>query len=495
MGNRNYQTAAVEQIRDKLRTGKRRPLLVCPTGSGKTHILADIVAKCIENGNSVLCLMHRRQLVTQMVDRFNELGIDSGIIMAGYESNLSSKCQIATCQTYSRRLQLAEKDINKFFIDASVILIDEAHHAVSTTYQKIFSHYKEKIVIGVTATPYIGSGGLGTFFDSLVCPVSVKSLIDDGYLVPGIYYGPSKPDLARVKTVMGDWENKGLNEVMNQPKIIGNVVDNWMAIAGGKKTMVFAVRVSHSKALRDEFLKRGVSAEHLDAHSDDEARDATLSRFRSGETQVLTNVALYTEGTDIPELECIVVARPTKSIGLHLQILGRGARPYPGKENFTVIDHGGNVERLGFYEDEILWELSERECRYTKSVPRKKEKTLLTCEYCSTVFEGKRCPRCGNEIKDYGKKIAAMEADLVPLKKHSGPTAAEKLRFQRMLEWHRLEKGFKPGWVYHQYQTKFKEKPNQYQVEPLEPDDTFSRYLHHLRIKWAKSKRRVGCSI
>lgn len=486
---RKYQTKSVDAIRDEIRRGNNHPLLVCPTGAGKTHIMAWIAKSCVENGHRVLCIMHRRQLVTQMVDRFQEFGIDPAIIMAGYESNLSAKCQVATCQTYNRRLQLAEKEINRFFIDASVVMIDEAHHAISKTYQKILTNYNDKIVIGVTATPHTGTGGLGVFFNVLVCETGVKSLILDGYLVPGVYYGPSKPDLEKIKTVMGDYENKGLNEVMNQPKIIGNVVDNWLKLAGGKKTMVFAVRVSHSKALRDEFIRRGVTAEHLDAHSDDETRDATLSRFRSGETQVLTNVALYTEGTDIPEIECIVVARPTKSIGLHLQILGRGARPYPGKENFLVIDHGGNVERLGFYEDEIIWGLDKTKPVYRKKSPGVKEKRLLTCEYCSTVFVGKRCPTCFKEVEDYGKKIAAMDADLVPLKKQK-ITKEEKRNFHRMLEWYKTQKGFKDGWVYHKYMEKFKEKPEGYRVEPMEPDDSFKRYIQHLNIKWAKSKHR-----
>jgi DNA repair protein RadD len=487
---REYQKAAVGGVRAEVRKGHKHILLVCPTGAGKTHILSDITARCLANGHKVLALMHRRGLVTQMVDRFRENDIDPAIIMAGHRPSLESMCQVATCQTYNRRMKLNEKPFNPFFIDASIVLIDEAHHALSQTYQKILSEYEDKIIIGVTATPCLSTGvGMGNYFDAIVQPVGVMELIEKKYLVPGIYYGPTKPDLEKVRTVRGDYENKGLAAVMNQPKLVGDVVDNWLKLAGGLRTMVFAVRVSHSKALRDEFLRRGVAAEHLDAHSDDDERDAALDRFRSGETQVLCNVALYTEGTDIPEIECIVVARPTKSMGMHRQILGRGARPYPKKKEFVILDHGGNTERLGFYEDDVVWSLSGKEQAYRVVEPRKKEKTLLSCEYCSTIFSGKRCPRCGKEIEDWGKKIEAMEADLVKLNGKEGPSYQDKRNFYAMLEWWRDEKGYKGGWTYHKYRERFGENPKKFRVPKMEPDTGFRNYMTHLNIRWAKSRR------
>jgi len=164
---------------------------------------------------------------------------------------------------------------------------------------------------------------------------------------------------------------------MNTPKLVGDVVGNWAKIAGGLQTMVFAVDVKHSKALVEEFVRHDINAEHLDAYSDDDEREETINRFRNGDTQVICNVGLYTEGTDIPEIQCIDLARPTKSLGLHLQMIGRGARPYPEKDKFVVIDHGGNIERLGFYEDEINWGLSGKEVAHRKKKPRKKRSAFI----------------------------------------------------------------------------------------------------------------------
>jgi len=495
---REYQKLAVTMVRDEIKKGNRRILLVLPTGSGKTHVLADIAKRSIDNGHKVLAMMHRRQLVDQMSDRFQDCGIDSGVIMAGREKDLVCKCQIVTTQTYSRRLKLEELAINDFFIDASVVLCDEGHHVMSKTHQGILKKYKDKIVIGCTATACLSSDiGLGNYYDSIVQPIGVQKLIDQKYLVPAVYYGPSEPDLSKLKTVAGDYEKAGLNKIMNQPKLIGDVVSNWLKIAGDKKTMCFAVKVSHSKALRDEFLRYGISAKHLDAHSDDQEREETLEEFRSGETQVLTNVGLYTEGSDIAEIEAIILARPTKSLGLHLQLIGRGARPCIGKDEFIVIDHGGNVARLGYYEDEIVWGLNEKEIA-AKKEPRKKEKKIRDCPMCSTLFTGARCYKCGYEIKEYKKLIETEAAELEEItkgkqKKHKA-TMEEKRKFYGQLEFERRMRGYKPGWLYHKYLAKFGVAPHHSlkDTPPLRGDVGFDNWMRYQNIKWAKSKKKAA---
>lgn len=490
---RDYQKLAVDQIRAEIQKGNRRILLVLPTGSGKSHTMGDIAKKAIDRLHKILALMHRRQLVTQLMQRFEECGVNSAIIMSGEDHNLDCSAQIATCQTYARRLNL-KKNNNKFFIDAKIVFIDEAHHALSNTYQDILSNYNDKIVIGVTATPILASGvGMGNYFDAIVQPVSIHELIDKKHLVPGVYYGPSAPDLSNIKTVVGDYEKKGLDEVVNQPRIIGNVVENWLKIAGGLTTMVFAVNVNHSKALCREFNDNGVTAEHLDAHSIDEEREDTIRRFKCGDTQVLTNVALYTEGTDIPEIECIVLARPTKSLGLHLQMIGRGARPNNDKDFFTVIDHGGNVNRLGYYEDEIEWLLTEKEIGFKKKEVRKNEKKIRTCEECHAQFSGPTCPMCGKTILGYGKKIEAEKAELIALdkKKKKDPTTEEKRNFYGMLEYHRKEKKYVKGWTANQFKKKYKEWPNNMNNVPdQKPDKTLKNWITYQYIRYNKSNKK-----
>lgn len=488
---RPYQQNAIDMVRDEIRKGNRRVLICLPTGSGKSFCMSAIAEGCVKKGNSVLALVHRRQLVTQMVDFFTWNGLSCDTIMAGAECELKSKIQIATIQTYSRRVDLAPLDINHYFVDAQVVMIDEAHHALSKSYQNILKLYSEKIIIGVTATPILSSGvGMGNFFDAIVTPVSVSGLVDDGHLVPGVYYGPSKPDLSKVKVVMGDYQKKQLNEVMNQPKLIGDVVENWIKIADNRQTMVFGVKVSHSKALCRAFNNAGIAAEHLDAHHEDDERNETLDRFKSGKTKVLCNVGLYTEGTDIPEIECIVLARPTKSLGFHLQMVGRGARPYPGKQDFIVIDHGGNVERLGFYEDPVIWHLDGKKIKFPKK-QKPREKHKMTCDMCCAVFTGPKCPQCGTEVKDFGKKIDALEAELVNIgktKKHY--TMAEKQKWWAMLEYERMQRGYKPGWTTANYKEKIGHWPREAVDTPImEPDAEVMGWIKHKRIAWAKRRQ------
>lgn len=491
---RDYQQRTLDAVKSEASKGNKRILLVLPTGAGKTHTLASIAQGAISKGNQTIAMMHRRGLVEQMQDRFQECGIDSACIMAGIDHDLQNKCQIASIWTYSRRLKLADPEINKFFIDAPVILIDEAHHVLNNTYQKILEHYPNAFVIGCTATPTLSTGaGLGKYFQSMVNVVSMKELLDGGHLIPGEYYGPSEPDLRKVPTLMGDWTISGLDKKLNKGKIIGSVVDNWLEHASDKTSMVFAINRKHARALCHEFVNRGVAAEYLDAHNNDEERSDVLRRLRNGDTRVVCQVALYTEGTDIRELECLVIARPTRSLGLHRQILGRGARPCQGKKSFMVLDHGGNVKRLGFYEDEIEWALDGKEASNKPKAQRKKEKRIITCDYCKSLVVGARCPTCGHEIQNFGKRIDEIEASLVPVGKTKKKTYTmdEKRRWWAQFEYERRRLGKSESWLKAQYRSKF---GVWYQgmdgVAPQEPTQEVKNWMTSQRIRWIKSKQK-----
>lgn len=489
---RDYQKDLVTAVRNECIAGHKRILMVLPTGGGKTYICADISSRTAGKDGRVLCLMHRRQLVGQMADKFADYGLDTGIIMAGIEPDLDAKIQIGTIQTYSRRLKIDDDGHHPFFVDADVIIIDEAHRSLSQTYQKVLGLYADKIVTGVTATPCLSSGvGMGKYYQALVDKVSVKELQKTGDLVQFIYYAPTKPDLKKIKTIAGDYDTKGLEKVMNKQKLVGDVFLNWSKIAGGMQTIVFAVNVKHSMALRDEFVRNGIAAEHLDARSDEETRESVLARLFSGDIQVVTNVGLYVEGFDYPAVECIVLARPTKSMGLYRQMAGRGGRPAPGKKSVIIIDHGGCVDRLGFIEDDVVWTLDGKKIACTKRVVRKKEAHIMTCDMCDFMFSGKRCPQCGTEVESYGKKIEALDAELVNVcGKKEKHTIEEKYRFFGMLEHERRVRGYKPGWVANQYKRKFSVWPkNVDKLGPIPPDQAFLSWMQHLRIKWAKSKR------
>lgn len=506
---RDYQQRAIDMIRAELRAGRKRVLVTLPTGAGKSIIMGHIARGCLDKGNKVLALMHRRGLVEQLGDRFASCGVDSGTVMSGIDSKLSKGVQIGTIQTYHRRRNFEEYDFTSGELfrpwehKADVILCDEAHRSLAKTFQEILTAYKDKVVLGFTATPTLSSGwGMGRYYQTLIQPVDVKELIDCGSLVPGAYYGLPAPDLADIKIVAGDYEKKTLSERVIEQKLIGSIVENWLRIAAGKKTLCFAVDVKHSISITHEFMRAGVPAEHLDAHSDDDKRNATLDRFKAGETQVLCNCELFCEGTDIPELQCVCLAKPTKSIGRYLQMIGRGARPYPGKYNFLVLDHGKNVNEHGFYEEPIIWTLDGKKISYYKPEPREpKEKHKMECRMCGAIFTGGQCPQCYTKVENYGKKIEALEYDLKELGKVRELTAEKKrsamLRkypakvLAGMLLYESTRLGKTDKWIRANYRAITDKWPQTLDVRPLPATQDLKGWLQYRRIKWIKEQQKL----
>jgi superfamily II DNA or RNA helicase len=495
---RDYQQRTIDIIRDRLRSGIKRLIVTLPTGSGKSIIMGAIAKMCTDKGNKVLALMHRRQLVDQLSDRFEDCGVGSGIVMAGIDAELSNKVQIGTIQTYARRIGFEEYDwatgdaSRPWEHDASLVLVDECHRSLSKKFQDTLKIYHDKIVIGFTATPALSTGvSMGHYYQDLIQPVTVKELINCGALVPGVYYGLNAPDLKGIKIIAGDYEKRELDSRTNTPKIVGDIVLNWSRIAAGKKTIVFAVNVKHSKAIVHEFLRHDIPAEHLDAHSPDDKRAETISRFVSGETKIISNVGLYTEGTDIPSIECICLARPTKSLGLYIQMVGRGARPSEGKHNFTILDHGKNINEHGFYEDDIQWVLDGKELTYCKNEKRPPhEKHKMQCKICNAVFVGDTCPVCYTKIENYGKKIEAIEYELKELKntrEQKGLKTYPPNVLIGMLKYEANRLGKSDSWIRANYRSLTERWPKNLDVTPIPANQDVKNMLQYFRIKYIKS--------
>jgi DNA repair protein RadD len=206
----------------------------------------------------------------------------------------------------------------------------------------------------LTATPCRGDGrGLGGIFETMIeCP-QVSELIEKEHLVKSIVYAPVDPDLKGVGTRNGDFVEAQLADRMDRPKLIDDVVTHWHKYGGGRKTVVFGVNVAHSIHLRDEFRLSGVRAEHIDGATPKDERDAILARLASGEIEMVTNCMVLTEGWDMPEVSCCILARPTKKMGLYRQMVGRVLRPAPGKTNAIILDHSGAVYLHGQPADHV----------------------------------------------------------------------------------------------------------------------------------------------
>jgi superfamily II DNA or RNA helicase len=282
-------------------------------------------------------------------------------------------------------------------------------------------------------------------------------LIRDGYLVAPEYYAPSKVDLRsiRIDKKTGDYNLDALAEVMQRPKLYGDMITAYKKFAMDLPTLLFCVSVGHSKSLADAFCEAGVRAEHLDANSPDSDRDAAIRRLETGETKILCNVGIFTTGVDIPCLKCIILARPTKSYNLFIQIVGRGTRPYPGKERFIVLDHANAISEHGFIEHERVCDLDGE----GKKTEAEKRPRLITCDQCYYVWEFAGdyvCFECGFDNAGEESKRIAIEVDKsVELEKIDAVIQFQDFAVRKRIDElavHAIATGgSKPeGWIYHQ---------------------------------------------
>jgi DNA repair protein RadD len=316
---RAYQIAAAARL-DRA----TKALYVLPTGGGKTVVASRLIEQAVARGERVLVLTHRREILKQTSLK---LPIEHGLILAGLNIDLKFPVQVASVQTLWARCMRTDKIP---LPAANLIVIDEAHHVAAHTWQAIVAEYPNARLIGLTATPCRGDGRrLGNFFAELIEGPQIPELIAQKYLVRTIYYAPAEPDLCGVETRQGDYVINQLSDRMNRDDLVGDIISNWHKLAQRRKTLVFCVDVAHSVHVKDEFLKSGVRAEHVDGSTPKPERDAILARLASGDTELVTNCMVLTEGFDLPAIGCIVLARPTKQIGLFRQMAGRGLRPAP----------------------------------------------------------------------------------------------------------------------------------------------------------------------
>lgn len=494
MDLRSHQAAAVDMLRESISRGHRRPILFAPCAFGKTICAAHLSALSTSKGNKVLFIVHRRLLAEQTKEKFDEYGIHNSIIMAGYDTDFTAPVMITTHQTYNRRLKLAPCDSNKFFHDANLLIVDECHLGISPSYTKIYDHYDGKVVIGLTGSPARSDQrGLGEVFDDLVESTGIAELTESGYLTKARYFAPTKIDMSDVPIVRGDFSQRHQEKKLNTEKLNGDILDNWLKNAPGRQTIIFASGVKHSKALKHKFENHGIRIEHLDAHSPEEERERVLRKFRDGDIQVVTNCQLFTEGYDADFASCIVLARGTKSYPLYVQMCGRGQRIFEGKEDFIILDHGGNIERFGFISDPVEWTLSGKDKAWKKS-KKKKERKIIECQMCGAVYKSSmRCPECGYESKNYGRIVECTECDLeeVGEKKERKLTTEEKRIWFGMFDYERRRLGKNERWLLAQYKSKTGVWPrNMDNVPPIEPSAECRNWLTYQRIKWVKGQGR-----
>jgi DNA repair protein RadD len=499
---RPYQSAVVEQFERMVESGRRRVILVAPTGSGKTVVAGEIVKRAVATGKRVLFLSHRVEITKQTSAKLQAVGIPHGILQAGFATELNAPVQVASVQTlHARAIRGSKIELPP----ADLLVVDECHHATAQTYKKIISAYPDAVLLGLTATPCRGDGrGLGGIFDELVeCP-QVAALIEQKYLVGTKVFAPAQPDLAGVTVRQGDWAENQLAERMDRPKLVGDIVTHWQRHAEGRRTVVFATGVQHSVHIRDEFRKAGVACDHLDGSTPADERDDILRKLACGAIDVVCNCQVLTEGYDLPAIGAIVLARPTRKMGLFRQMVGRGLRPAEGKADLILIDHAGAVHRHGFPEDHVTWTLDPDRHADNPTHRQRSEgdfrSRLVDCKKCGALRTGgEPCKHCGFMPAPPPRHVATVDADL-ELQARNGHSVgvyyshADQIQWHAMLAYIATERGYKPGWAWHKFKEKFGHtaKWNTPQSKPPSPE--VLSWVRSRQIAFAKAKQKEAAA-
>jgi superfamily II DNA or RNA helicase len=495
MDLRYYQRDVCARFESEVAQGQRNILMVAPTGAGKTVIASAIIKDGVRR---VLVVAHRREIVNQTSAKLTAFGVHHGVIQAGDEDKLRpmASVQVASIQTLHAR---AIRSTSMPMPPADLLIIDEAHHACAPTYRQVLEQYPDAIALGLTATPCRGDGrGLGGIFTTMVqCP-QIAELIDNGYLVKTRVYAPVEPDLRGVQTRQGDYVESQLAERMDREKLVGDIVTHWLKFSEGRRTVVFACSVGHSVHICDEFRRAGVRAEHLDGATPLDDRAAILARLESGETQVVCNCMVLTEGFDMPDIGCCILARPSKKMGLFRQMIGRVLRPADGKPDAIVLDHSGAVFRHGLPEDYVAWSLDPDKHAiapaHQKRLSEGKHKALLECSQCTALrLGGKPCPACGFMPRRPAEFIATAAGELGLVQRgkakiHYGPE--EKAAWHGMLAGVAAERSYKPGWIAHKFKEKFGDWPSTRNISPIKPTPEVLSWVRSRNIAFAKAKQR-----
>lgn len=384
---RPYQQQFIVDVRSKFRQNHKRVIGVAPCGAGKTIMTGWMIREVGRRGRRIIFFVHRQELIKQTSETFKQLGIEHGIISAGHKMQPELPVQIASVQTLVRRLDK---------IPAPDFLIcDECHHILANSYKEILDAYPEAFLLGVTATPQRTGGiNLGDVFSSMVEGPSVDELIRLGNLTDFKYFSHTEElDLRGVRVRFGEYVNSDLAKVMGAKKIVGEIVDNYKRLANGKSAICYCVNVNHSKLVAKAFVEAGIPAAHCDGETPKSIRERLVENFRKGKIKILCNAELFSEGFDVPNMQAVILARPTKSLTLFIQQAMRPMRPDPSDPNKVaiIIDHVKNYSRFGLPNTAHAWSLAP-------NLPKRHDFTapLKTCPHCGLVVPAATltCPDC-----------------------------------------------------------------------------------------------------
>lgn len=404
---RPYQNEIIDRTRAAMLRGSRSLLIVSPTGSGKTALTAHMLSTASSKGMPSLFVVHRRELVKQSIRTFTKVGVRHGIIAAGFYPEKAPLVQIASVQTLARRWQDYRKP--------ALIVWDECHHVAAKGWSDIHKALPEAYHVGLTATPQRLDGrGLGAWFKEMIDGPQVAWLIENGFLSRYKMFAPPGISTVGMHTRYGDFVKSEMESAADRPTITGDAIKHYLKHAAGKRAVVFCVSVEHSKHVVEQFRSAGVEAAHVDGETNVDERDRSIARFESGQIKVLSNVELFGEGFDLPAIEVAILLRPTASLGLYLQQVGRALRPSPGKESAIILDHAGNCERHGLPDEERVWSLDGRGSGKGDGASAGSVKVCPKC-FAAQFSGAPKCKLCGHvfEVNTAARQVENVDGELV----------------------------------------------------------------------------------
>ncbi len=488
---RPQQQKAKDLARLSMRAGNKRIMIYGPCSFGKTLLSANLFADAVKKGKKCIFICDRVKLIQQAADEFEEYGLEVGVIQGiNPRANPKALVQVASIQTIEARSGMPEFDF---------CIIDEAHN-LRKSVKEMMEAYNNIHFIGLSATPY--SKGLGEHYQDLIVSTNPRELLECGYLNPIDYYVGESPNLKGVPTVQipsggRDFNPNKTEVVMNEPKLIGDCVKEWIDKANGMCTYAFNCSRAASIAMVDEFINAGISAAHIDCYTDDSDREKLYAQHKSGEIKILSCYSLLEVGTNEKKVQCLIDRSPTKSLIRYVQRGGRIQRILEGKGTSVYLDQAGNIERFGMLiEDIVPTEMHDGSKKYKENdliKKQTKEKEARQCPKCSSVMVGLSCESCGHTIAERREEIETVEGNL---KKVEELRKEERQFLAGLLALGQKRQYKNPmGWAKHRFKEKFKKWPSYPHVKAGEITADVMSFDTHCRIKKAKSKKRAKSTI
>ena len=447
---RPYQQEDLDALKSLIIGGSKSVLFGAVTGYGKTVVIQEIIKGALSKGKRVLVLVPRIELVQQTINTINMPEHTSRLQGSSPGFDGMKSIQVAMVQTLHARL----KTHIDYFSDFDLVVKDEAHLFHNSKAEKIIlERYKKALLIGFSATPIDEKGNMLEGYDSMLYNHQAKDLISLGFLTDVKCYAPLKVDTSSLKTAStGDYDTKEVDELVNNSPVIKNVVELWIAHGENRKTVVFAASIDHAQTVTEGFLSAGIRAGVVHSNLDTASREKVLLDFKNDRIKVIVNIMILTTGWDCPSVECLVFARPTKSVRTFLQCIGRGLRLHSGKDHALILDMAGTIKDCGY--PTMRRDFSIKKVDKEKKKEIEKKESVIECFECLEIFQRSEvtrtkidddekttitltCPACGEKMEEKvftKEEVKALEIINDPSKDD------ENVRYEVISDWESLEK-------------------------------------------------------